>query len=788
MYKRIVFRIGLFGTIAIVLLIILIWKNEDRIIKSLVEQANASLVHPIEIGQCELGWLRTFPNLTMLAKDIRIPDKYENPFLRADKLVIKIPFKALFKNDVKVKSVSLISGILSIEEGQKEGSNYNIFTPSSKSSENLLVLENLALSNIMIEYRDKKDGNFAKFQIKESKSRVTLGQDLIGVKIQATALNHQMNINKVDYFLNSPIQINGQFNFAPSKKTIQFNDLNLTVDQVPLKMNGRIAFEENGSQFNLLFKGSKVPVDQLLHITPPIFLEELPTTVEHGRLSFNGDIKGLLNRSKYPHVHINYQLSDADIAYDHLAFTKVTGRGTFNNGKKNNISTSLLSLDTFYCKFFGEKLKGKLAINSFDPFTCESNVSGEVPLYAIEPFFSDSTLLVKDGALSFDNLSLSNNGIPIKSGQLNLADHDFKYKANEYTISEATLKFTDNNALIESMDLSLNQQNLSIYGNISDLDRILEKKPAIQCELTVHANELDLDKLSSSFLSKGPKLVNVSSTSRDKNTIKILGEIDHEIAKLQYQGIILTNLTGKLKLGEHTYQYDEKAELADGTISTKGSLTKQYQSYKLDGLFNSKRVDIKTLFLLFNDFSQDFITSAHLKGDLDSRVVYHIPMDHSGKVRLDLMDIFGKVTIRKGGLKNFDLLQTFSPYIKGEDLRNVRFQKLENYFAIKNEHIFLPVMNVHSNAANLTINGAHSFQNEMDYNLKIDAANVLANKLGIKRKKINKEGRINLYYSIVGNPENLDYDRNKRRVLKSFRITEDLKEDILRRLQNAQSN
>jgi hypothetical protein len=121
-----------------------------------------------------------------------------------------------------------------------------------------------------------------------------------------------------------------------------------------------------------------------------------------------------------------------------------------------------------------------------------------------------------------------------------------------------------------------------------------------------------------------------------------------------------------------------------------------------------------------------------------------------------------------------------------EDLRRVRFTDMQNFLEVKNEKVYIPVMLIQSNALNMTLSGEHSFDNEINYKIKINAGQVLLNRLKKHDNDLDplpdKGGLFNLYYSITGNIDKYEMKRKKRTVKEEFERSEARKEQIAAQL------
>ena len=92
-----------------------------------------------------------------------------------------------------------------------------------------------------------------------------------------------------------------------------------------------------------------------------------------------------------------------------------------------------------------------------------------------------------------------------------------------------------------------------------------------------------------------------------------------------------------------------------------------------------------------------------------------------------------------------------------------------------------------TSALNLTISGEHSFDNKIDYNIKVNAAQVLFSKFkkynpSLKPQEAKRRGWFNLHYHIYGTVDKYKIKNDKRGVNRRFEISDRRKKKIQDRL------
>ena len=73
-----------------------------------------------------------------------------------------------------------------------------------------------------------------------------------------------------------------------------------------------------------------------------------------------------------------------------------------------------------------------------------------------------------------------------------------------------------------------------------------------------------------------------------------------------------------------------------------------------------------------------------------------------------------------------------------EELKNVKFSTLKNTIRIEHNIIKIPAMEIKSSALSVFISGTHSFDNEIDYQVRLLLSELISQKFRKKNTNINK--------------------------------------------------
>ncbi|PCJ81642.1 MAG: hypothetical protein COA49_03795 [Bacteroidetes bacterium] len=214
-----------------------------------------------------------------------------------------------------------------------------------------------------------------------------------------------------------------------------------------------------------------------------------------------------------------------------------------------------------------------------------------------------------------------------------------------------------------------------------------------------------------------------------------------------------------------------KAEGLQGTARVEGSLRPGGPGWVL-GLFGSlDDISLPDLFLTFNNFGQSSLRSEHLSGAGSAAGTIHLGWDLSGNFIPDAFTTNLEVSIDNGRLKGVEVFDDVADYLKAhrliaplvdpEDLRkrlsDIEFNHLVSPISIASSKTTIPNLNIHSSAMDVSVEGVHSFNGDIDYTLGF-ALRDLRDLREVEFGSIEDDGLGNMFFlAMDGTLENPEY-------------------------------
>ena len=99
----------------------------------------------------------------------------------------------------------------------------------------------------------------------------------------------------------------------------------------------------------------------------------------------------------------------------------------------------------------------------------------------------------------------------------------------------------------------------------------------------------------------------------------------------------------------------------------------------------------------------------------------------SKQLEIDVNTVWSEIdfSIDNGELNNYKPLEALSKFVELEELKAIKFNRLQNSILVKNREIIIPRFKIQSTALNLSIAGTHTFDNDIDYHITLLLSEVL---------------------------------------------------------------
>lgn len=739
---------------------------EDDIKAVVVTNINKNLKTPVEVRKISFSFIRKFPYATLEFTDVKAQGllfrETKKDFVVAQKIFLMFNLMDIFDKNIALKKIELKNATVNIYINKDGLNNYEVWKSNQSNSASSF---NLDLEDVVL---DKVKVNFISIPMQQDYAALIPAGNFRGhfasesfeLKTKADLFFYHFMADGVNYLKNKKTNVEFNLLVNTQKKRYIFNNAVFRIADLVLKTEGTIN-ALNETQVDLKIHADKASLKEMASLIPQQYLAHIDHYNYTGSVYFDATIKGVAGKNYSPLVECSFGTADATLS-PHNSEYKIAGlhfKGHYINRKSTKQPVSFISLTELSGNLQGQPFKGSLQVEDFTHpfinFTAYTNLK----LESLGHFYKPDTIEQMQGDLlvnasfsgrSNDKKSYTSSGsVEMKNVSFSLKRKavDFTHFNGHFVLSGNQLKVKDFNGQIAGSDFQINGSFNNIFSYLMLPDQ------TIACEADLTSRNIDLNEL----------LEDKSQTTKEDTAYKI-DFSDKLNLKLKLNvGIIsfrkfqawqlhgLVTLAGKVL---NTDQLSFKA--VDGSVLIKGSIS----ASKKDSMLISysaavNRLDITQLFYEMGNFGQDILTDKNLKGTVTANVQFASVWSKNLHCNLDKVYAKADITIDNGELNNFSPMLALARYLKGADLKNIKFSTLHNTIEISKQRIIIPAMQVHSNAFELTASGTHSFDNVVDYHL----AFLLSQITGKKIKEQNTEfgtieddglGRSKLFITMKG--------------------------------------
>jgi hypothetical protein len=781
-------KIGkLFAILILTVSIILISASfllKDKVGFIILKSLNKNLSTKLDVGSYRLSFLRKFPKASLELRNVFVhssPDFNSAAFkgINTDTLLT-----ARFVS-VEFRITDIIKGIYTIDRiGARLGKanfftdtaghvNYNISVKNNSAGgvETIIDLKRIDITDITANYNSLSAHLIIKGEIKKGKlkSRIT------GNNIDFTA-GTEIQISRFqlyDFSTDKNIPAKLELDLLSSRSGIRLRKGILYIDNFYFGIEGLVASDNN---LDLNVTGHNLDIAKIRNYLPEKYLKLVFDYDPSGTIIANSKIKGLLSRTSNPHVEINWQLKNGRIAYkkSNLAFKDLSFTGHLSNGTKNGYKTSSVSINDFKGKLGSSEYTGAVILKDFNSPLVDLSLKGKVFPAELKEFFNIKGISTAQGSVDLD-LKLVNCIFSDKSFSLN-AFIDMKPESS-LGFNSLTLGLNNNRILFSKVNgnmiiqnsirannvqFNYNGQNIKLNGEFKNLPEWLSGRAVMMSAKA----DVAFDKLIPETFFKNSQISENSDHSQKGVSLPgdIILDINFRIDSLSYKTFYSSRIEGTLNYKPRTFIFKSlKMKSLNGVISGNCSFTQNSSKFIISrGSFIVTNIDVNKAFTTFHNFGQSFLKAENIKGTLSGTLALLLPMDSLLNYNIKSLTAEGKYHLVNGALINFDPVKQLSSFIELSELENISFEQLDNDFFIRNNWLYVPQMDVKSSAADLSVNGKHSFDNDYEYHVKILLSEILSKKRNKNKSNVTEFGvveddglgRTSLLLKVLGKGEN----------------------------------
>ncbi len=776
---------------------------EDDVIGYVAERIGKNLTTKVTVEKIDLTFWETFPYVSVRFNNVCIqsPKPFEktDTLLRARSIFLSFNARDLFAGRYNIRQIKVTDAMIHPIIGKKGEKNWEIWiTQDTTQSESLhLDIRTIKFRDTGIRMENRQALMSADLSLRKGDCEFELDNGNWMATLGLSGNIH--HITKGENTLLANREFSLKSSISQEKDIFTVRDGELDVDDLPLRFDGEFV---NGKSpaIRAKIEGTHVRLSDVLSLLRAETKEKLDAYSPDGDADVVINIMGEINEGKTPKTlaHIILTNTNIDHSKSGTKLDNISLEASYEAGGKSD----LLRIKSASANFGAGviTLSGSIANLSRPSLDLEADASAD--LADLKSFLQWDTLSVCAGQINARaHISGEIHGYGAEqnhwqhllvNGSLNLDEGQFQVSGSDrsFTQTTARLELQGKNARIHQLSGLVNGSDYALKGEMNNLlPYLLGNEGNLTMNGNLYSKLIDFNQL----LSKSVESQSDYALSIPPNlSLNLNARVD----QFTLGAFEAHDISGVIHLENGSVRADPVSfRSVDGNVLARVELSPaDNATMLLQCTASLNDINIQKLFSAFDNFNQEFITAANLRGKASADVVFSAPV----KPDLSMISsgIYSLIDIRieNGEIIRLNALENLADYIKKnkwvapfvneekfrERMSHIRFSTLQNTIRIENEQINIPQMEIRSSAMDISARGTHTFDRKIDYSVGFNLRDILIRKEKEWEEEDDGLGK-QLFVYMKGSSDNPEFGIDKE-ASKSKR-----KQDVLDEKKNVQA-
>ena len=756
---------------------------EEDIKNYAVKEISKQLKTDIKVKEVNLTLWSQFPSASLQFTDVMIQETFEekDTLIYAEEVYLNFSLSDFISGNYEVKEVSIENSAIHLKRADSGGDNYHFWKESEGNSEEFSInLSAINLKNTFITLDDKHSKVELEVLAENSQINGDVGSQIVLLSGDIITDVSYLKVDGKSYLNKKLVAGAASIEIDLKEDLYTFKDCDLSINELPLNINGTIDLDETESKLDLVAKSKKADLSAVIKNLPFFIQQKLSSFQSKGEFQSVIAINGKISSKKSPTVNASFSLSNGSITNSSsgIELENIYTSGTYKvaDGRED-----LLMFDKLSCTLGSGDFNASGKISRLSNPFINGSIEGEIQLDAFSEFFNLSEVESMTGlaevALNYKGnfgeswkpSAVSINKADV-SGVCQISQASLKLRRNPHVITEINgkLDLVNGNASVPAFTAKIDQSDFKFAGDFNNLVSYLlikEQKLIVNSDLT--CTYLDLNSLLSDN-SESEEGYNFNLPS------DVLFSLNTSINSLVFRDFIASEILAEINLNNKTLKIAPlEMKTSEGYFNTSlNFFQKKKGDFLVDSKGNFSDINITQLFASFENFGQEFITDKHLKGKTTCDFTFSASMGKDMKVNPKSILVEADLKLKNGELVGQKSLIEVGDYLVekklvsamtnvnslSKKLNHVKFSELSNTIIIKNETVLIPKMTIYSDVLNIKAEGSHKFNNQIAYSVGFDIADLSKREnLAADEKGMSKY----IFVSMGGTTSNPDFGYDK---------------------------
>lgn len=752
---RFFFRLLLIVVLFLGAAVCLLLLYEDEVKAVVISELNKRLKAEVRVDpkDIDLTLISTFPHCSIRFSNLLMYEalavRHRDTLLFAKQLNLHFNLQDLWNKRYLIRVISLDEATLQLRRLKNGQRNYIFWDEKAGGKEQgqeplAFALELLRLREVRIRYTDAEKDFETNLVVKELNLKGRFSENSYGLKAQGDLNIRKYSRGAAVFLKDKDCQLDLDFDVRGPQYTIRH--AGVTLNRLRVDLSGGFVVNDSLQSLDLQFKAPELDIASVLSLLPGTLKKDIGDYQSEGSFYLNGRI--VWSKEQALSVTSDFGVRDGRIIYKP---NSATASDLHLDGQfRYDRTTSLLHLKKIRMRLNNDEITGDCLLHDFEHLRIDAGLHTELDLRNLQNFLAIDTLRMLKGNLKIDGRvrglldDLQRQTFSEKvhvelEAVVSQLEAGFKNDEQVFTVENCQLTASGRDIEVKDLRLKRGSSDIQVNGRLPGFFNFLSDNKA---PLTVDGQ------LSSDQLRLEDFMVRYTSSGGEGPIIpeNIRFQLGATIKNFSYAKFTATAIRGEIEIK------DQKAVVTDMKLRTMGGdatidAFADNSGRRLEVAVQSRLRDINVsqLFTQLDNFGQTTLSDKNIKGIASADLEFSGSWNNRLEADLKSMHAVCNLKVLQGELIDFKPLQSLARFVDVSELQRVKFADLQSTIRIDNQIITLPKTTINNSALNLDVSGTHSFDNHIDYRIRLLLSELIA-----KRRK----GRDDEFGPVENDPEN----------------------------------
>jgi hypothetical protein len=739
-------------------------QHKKQVITFIETEAGKSLNGgKLHIGDINIGFRHTFPRIAFTIDTLTLRDslwsRHHHDLINTTRAYATLNFFKLVVGQISIGRVRLENPKIYIYTDSSGYTNTSMFkknSPPKKNAPKNLEYPILQILNGTLSVDKEDNAKFFGYTISNLECRIKGNENdptlVIHTNMNCRIQRMTFNMEKGPFLQDKSVAGEFEFKFNRNSKILQFEKIQLAIDEQPFILSGKFFLAEVPTPFLLSFESDNLPFRKAASFLSKNIRDKLaPYDISSSITHLSGSLDNSEPEYKTPLIHLRLHVENRSISTPVVNFGNASFEATFNNeeikGKGHEDSNTVMHFSPLKASW--EKVEfncDTIVIRDLIHPRANIHIVSDFPLENINYFMDENTLvftqgsgrlnMVYSGSLekTYDSLRSITGTFVLDSATLNYVPRNLLL-----TNGKGQIRFVQKDIFVDHLNLNAGSTDLVMDGIIKSVFYLVnQKNNKLNINWSILSNKLNLNdftaylkqKQNSAVIKKRKSSLAQSVTDFTKLLETANFTLSLNAKQLIYKKFYASNLLADMEMTENAINLKKiKLQHANGTVLMNGILRNDPSSNPFSFNAQLKNINVSKIFTAFNNFGLKSPTDKNIKGELTSDITLKGGLTTKAQIIPDQLKGFVKFNLQNGQLVDFEPVQKISQTVfKNRNFSDIEFADLHDLLEINGENITINRMEIQSTVITMFVEGMYNMNSGPDLSIQVPLSNLKKNK------------------------------------------------------------